>query len=453
MRHALVLVLALGCAPRATVDVASPSEIARLEQVVAQDATDQSARVTLALAYRQTGRTAEAETLLEEVTATSTEPGPFLLLGLTREELSDWAGAREAYDRYLALGRSTDVKATVERRLQYVRRKEVEAQVKLLAEQEAQFAARPPEPRTVAVFPFLYQGSDSTMRPLGRALAEMLVTDLSVTERVRVLERLQVQLLLDELELGASAYVEPSSAARSGRLLRAAKVVQGSVNGDASRLELGASVIALDQGAQPGRPVPVRQADALTRLFDLEKRLALSLHEALGVQLTVAERERLEQRPTQNLQALLAFGLGLEAEDRGDFAEARQHYTEALRHDPSFVPAGQRAEAAASLGEAAGTQVAVLVERGVEGEQVQLAEADPGGGGDGGGGTGTATNTGVGAPDPAGAAGVRFGPGSVLDGMGGLRDPIHRDAGAEVLGTEGLGARAVLRILFIRPVS
>ena len=75
--------------------------------------------------------------------------------------------------------------------------------------------------------PFRYTGSDTTLRPLERGLAAIVVTDLSRVRRLRLVERERLQVLLDELQLAASGRVDPASGARSGRLIGAGQVVQG----------------------------------------------------------------------------------------------------------------------------------------------------------------------------------------------------------------------------------
>jgi len=71
-------------------------------------------------------------------------------------------------------------------------------------------------------------------------------------------------------------------------------------------------------------------------LFDLEKQLALSVYAGAGVQLTAAERERVLQRHTDNVQALLAFGDGLAADDSGRYAEAVAAFERSLEADGGF---------------------------------------------------------------------------------------------------------------------
>ena len=81
-------------------------------------------------------------------------------------------------------------------------------------------------------------------------------------------------------------------------------------------------------------------------MFDLEKRIALGLFDELGVTLTVAERNAVEQRPTRSLAAFLAYSRGLTAEDDGRFDDASRFYRDALRIDPGFRAARQRSRAA-----------------------------------------------------------------------------------------------------------
>ena len=442
-RIGLLVLLALSsCVPAGVPPrVPAPSDIPRLQQLLLRDSADLAARVSLAVAYRAGGRLDEARSLLERLVAERPdEPGAWLLLGLTQEESADWRGARASYDRYLGLAQATELRRAIERRLPWVRRKELEAEVRSSLEHEADLSATAPDPARIAVFPFVLQSADTALRPLSRAIAELLVTDLAVTGRLQVLERAQVQLLLDEIALAESGAVDPATAARGGRLLRAGRVVQGSIEGNQARLRLAAVVGRAGRDSLTGLS-PVREEDAIARLFDMEKNLALSLHARLGIELTVAERQRVLQRPTGNLQALLAFGSGLEAEDRGDWAAATTHYARAAAIDPTFAPAATRSEAAAGIADAERTRVEVLVATGVTEQAIPVSTP----------------------PQHPALDGLRSTPltlglgqtaGSVLvpDPIRGIvPDPLQRDAGAEALGREGVSSRTVLRIIFRRP--
>jgi hypothetical protein len=84
-------------------------------------------------------------------------------------------------------------------------------------------------------------------------------------------------------------------------------------------------------------------ADArLADVLDAEKALVFQLFDRLGVTLTPAERAAVEQRPTSNLAALLAYGRAVRHEVQGRYAPAAAEYARAARLDPGFAMAQTR---------------------------------------------------------------------------------------------------------------
>jgi tetratricopeptide (TPR) repeat protein len=412
--------LLTACGPaRSAVRTPTPNDIPRLEATLQRDTADVATRIQLGAAYRAADRLEDARMHLERaVAAAPAHPAAVGFLGLTYEELGEVTQARHLYERHLASGEAGPIEQELRRRLDLLARQELIANARRLARQER--SASPPQPRTVAVFPFLYVGSDPQYRPLGRALAELLVTDLAQTSRLTVLERLEVQALLDELALAESDIVDPATAARSGRLLSAERVVQGTIALDPDALELEAAVVGTGGEAAT---VPVEVPD-LQQLFDAEKRLALALYESMGVELTIAERERVESRPTANIEALLAFGEGLEAEDAGDFDAAATHFARAAQIDPGFAAAAAGSERTSALHEAQTGGAERIA------EQASSALQSEGG---------AAIDAGPPLPPSLDAL------------MDASADPMRRDAAAEALGLEGVRLRSVLQIIFIRP--
>jgi TolB-like protein len=185
------------------------------------------------------------------------------------------------------------------------------------------------------------------VRPLGRGLAQLLVTDLAKSRQIRVLERERMQAILNEMQLADSGRADPTTALRSGHLLRAARVVQGTIfelPGD--QLRVDAAVVDV---ASAGVTASAGNADQLNRLFDLEKELAFRIFNNLGIQLSPAEQDAINQRPTENIQAFLAYSRGLESQDRGDYGAAEASFNEAVSLDPNFRPATQGAATASEL--------------------------------------------------------------------------------------------------------
>jgi tetratricopeptide (TPR) repeat protein len=325
--------------------------IPALEARVQQDPSNSEARTRLASAYVQADRAQEAVGVLGPIT----DPGPApseasFFLGLAYEELGRLADARREYARVLEAGASDDLLRRLRGRLLLLERRELEQAVRAALQQEQTLATREPPPRTLGVFPFL-TGLGESLRPLSLAFAELLSSDLAETDRLTVVERGRIQFLLNEIALADSGVVDPRTAARAGRLLGAGRLVQGRIDGSENALRIQALVIAAS--AAPDLDTsPLTQQGALADLFALQSDLAIAIFERVGITLTAAERERVARRPTQNVQALLAFGLGIQDEDAARYRAATSDYERAVRLDPAFEAAVEALERARLLAEA-----------------------------------------------------------------------------------------------------
>src|SRR5947208_3064872 len=213
---------------------------------------------------------------------------------------------------------------------------------KLALARESTLTSLAPEPSTIAVLPLTIAG-DSSLQPLSRGLAELLVSDLALVRNLRLLERVQIGALLDEMKLGQSGRADPSTAARVGRLLRAERMVQGvaaiTENGP---VRMSATVVRSDGTVRSG----AQANGTFKQLLDLEKQLVFGLATELGIQLTEAERQRILRQGPKNLAAFLAYGRGLDALDARDYRAAAAAFSAAVRADPSCQQAQQQQQAA-----------------------------------------------------------------------------------------------------------
>jgi TolB-like protein len=268
-------------------------------------------------------------------------------LAAAYEGLHQLDSARLAYAWVEAAHPPRSVRRQLEQRLRLLARRQLVEDARAAVANEATLGAQPPRPNTIAVLPFQYLGADPQYRPLGRGLAQLVVTDLAQVGSLTLLERQAAQRLLDELKLAQFGLVDPATGARSGRLLGAERVIQGSFQDlPGERLRIDGTAVVTTSGTVAAA---ASADDELRRIFDVEKALVFDLLQRLGVTLTDAERERIAERPTANLQAFLAFSRGLSAEDQNAFGEAAREYRAAARLDPSFHQAGERADAATGM--------------------------------------------------------------------------------------------------------
>ncbi|HZC77178.1 MAG TPA: CsgG/HfaB family protein, partial [Ktedonobacterales bacterium] len=225
-------------------------------------------------------------------------------------------GCQEKGGRYdLAFATYTDFAArhpdargigAVRAKAQIALRTQAEQTARQALASESTLTSQPPEPATLAVLPVTISG-DSTLQPLSRGLAELMTSDLAMVRTLRLLERIQIGALLDELKLGQSQRGDPSTAARVGRLLRAERMVQGvaSIKTDGP-VSLSASVVRGDGTVRSG----AQASGTFRQLLDLEKQLVFGLATQLGIQLTEAERQRILRQGPRNLAAFLAYSEG-----------------------------------------------------------------------------------------------------------------------------------------------
>lgn len=194
-----------------------------------------------------------------------------------------------------------------------------------------------PAGNTVAVLAFRNTSTKPELTPLQKGFAFLLMTDLAQVEGISVVERIRLQALLEELDLGASGLVEKQTEPRIGRLLGAGYLVGGDLSSETGdRISILSDVLQVRDQNSLGRPA----ADGvLEQIFDLEKKILFEVVGLLRIKLSKTQRESLSRPLTTSYQALLYLGCGLDASDRGNFAQAGYCYSKALQEDPQFAPA------------------------------------------------------------------------------------------------------------------
>ena len=345
-----------GCASGMSGPEVKPEQLPALEAQAKAHPTDSDLFTRLGIGYYGTKDWGHAQDALR--TAVSLDRRNYralVYLGLADEELGQFDSARVAYVSARPLATSAGRRTELDNRLVLLTRREMVASAKVAIATEATLSQTPPEPNTVAVMPFHYSGADTSLTPLGRGLTQLVVNDLGQVARLKLLERERVQALTDELKLAQEGRVDSTTAARSGRMLRADQVVEGTL-GDAATandLRLDANVVSTTttQVTASGSAT-----DQLQQIFDAEKDVVLQLLQRMGITLTPAEQQSIQQRPTRNLQAFLAFSRGLVAEDNGDYAAAAGFFNNAAAIDPGFQAAKAQAAQTSQMSQAQGQQ-------------------------------------------------------------------------------------------------
>lgn len=215
--------------------------------------------------------------------------------------------------------------------------------------------ARGQEPRVVAVLRFENHTGDAKYDNLGRGLASMMISDLSVLDEIRLVERDRMEALQDELEFQQSAHVDPTTAQATGLMVGAEFVVTGALG------QVDESVLLDTRIADVETAEIVKAADVsgpANRLFELQQQLAEVFIDGLGLVLTEEQRARLREQQESNriddLDTVLSYSRALCYLDRGAYEQAVEEMADVENAAPRSALVGvtaallrQRAEDAA----------------------------------------------------------------------------------------------------------
>ena len=281
---------------------------------------------------------------------------------------------------------------------QRVAEAEAAARAAIAAERSIAVASLPE--RSLGVAPFSVNAADTLIAPLAYGLADILITDLQRSGQLQLVDRIRLDALLREVQLVEAGRVDPATAPRVGKLVGARRLVIGALaQRPGGQIAIDARIADVVTGTvRAGVSASAPLADILAA----EKELALRLLGQLGVNLTPAARALIEERPTRNIAALLAYSRAVRYEVHGDYSRAAAEYRTALRLDPSFTLAS------AKLGQVPGASPPPSLRAGTESDQR-----------DAGSGIGRASAVAVDRVNPVFfsplAGGTRAGAGSVAD--------------------------------------
>lgn len=262
-----------------------------------------------------------------------------LLQGLTLIRLDMPSEAAAAWADYQRLAKDRSSADEIGRLRTIVLRESNSRAAQQAVADEKQLTAATADPNAVAVGSFRGLGTADTA-PLGKAVTAMLISDLSAIPGLRVLERERVEVLAQEAKLGGSGLVDKRTAVRAGKLLRAGRVVAGSyadwTTAGATHLRLESTLVDTGKGTEVA---PSSVEGPLAEFYLLVTKTAAAMAAGLGRPVDKLPSDvaaRVQERHTKSLPAALAFGRGLEAKDRGDYATARTEFETALKEDPNF---------------------------------------------------------------------------------------------------------------------
>ena len=180
---------------------------------------------------------------------------------------------------------------------------------------------------------------------LSKGLPDFLITEMSANSAIRVVERDQVQKLIDEQKLVGAGQVDRESAVRVGKLLGAQHMIFGGFMADPKgNFRIDARAVNVETGAiEFTDRVQDRSDNVLVLIGQLASRLnaGLKLPTRTGDASAPAGAQQAGAPvPTKlPMRAAVLYGKALDMADRGDKARAVELFGAVLKEFPDYAPA------------------------------------------------------------------------------------------------------------------
>jgi len=184
---------------------------------------------------------------------------------------------------------------------------------------------------TVAVLHFSSFALARDVKDLGPALLDMVTTELSKKQSIRIIDRAQVEDLLTKQKLLVSGRVNDAEAMRAGKLLGAQYIVSGGVVMDKTDARLDIRLVDVETG------LTVRSFKEKGKQDDLLT-LVEKLADNFTSDLKLPGKAALAQAEVP-VSAVLAYSRGLDFEKRGKKAQAAAMFETTLKLSPSYEDA------------------------------------------------------------------------------------------------------------------
>lgn len=193
---------------------------------------------------------------------------------------------------------------------------------------------------SLAVMFFENQSKDAELDWLREGLADMLITDLSRTERFSVLSRGQLSSLLERTGQDAAGKLGVDDALSIARQTNTSAVVTGSFAKLGDKVRLDVQLHDAKTGKlTASETITVEKADDILTQIDL---LSLKLTSHLGSDGSSEKGSGLASVMTNNLEAYRYYSLGVEKADTLHNQDAIQMLQKAIAIDPAFAMAHAR---------------------------------------------------------------------------------------------------------------
>jgi tetratricopeptide (TPR) repeat protein len=300
-------------------------------------------RSRLGFAYLKTGNIDQAiEEFNTVLKAEPGEPYSILYLGIAYLNKGDYTKTITTWQAYRN-SKQPLVEKEIKRLMTLVLIAESQQLAKKAIVEEDKLQTVPLAANTVAVCYYQDLSPDKSMLAFQKGLAAMVITDLSKIESLNVIERLRLQALLEEMNLGQTGIVDAETAPRVGRLVGAENLVVGNLT---FGINAATSLASASKENVMGSGICTEKRKDF---FKLPFCIVQEVADILKIDLKKQPKE-VRRIHTKNYDAFIYFGSALHMLDTGNWQKACDLFTEALKEDPQFLLAKNWVDNCPSVG-------------------------------------------------------------------------------------------------------
>lgn len=190
--------------------------------------------------------------------------------------------------------------------------------------------------KKLAVMNFDNHSPDGQWQWLSKGLADMIITDMSASERLRIVERERLNLIVAEHKLIKTGIVDSTIASQVGRLANVDWVLFGSFLKEGKSLKIEAFI--LDMKTEDVLRVERVEGKADDVVL-LEKNLVQKFIDRLDTPVTEAEKRSIMYVPTDSVSALEHYCMSLDLFDNGKWYESLLECRLAVSKDTKYIKA------------------------------------------------------------------------------------------------------------------
>lgn len=332
----LALLFLIGCTPmmKAAIklDLGKYDEaIPLLKEALETNPDSIESRSQLGFAYLKTGNLDDAITEFETVLkAEPDESYSVLYLGMAYLNKERFADAIKVWQTYRDKKKPL-VEAEIKRLLTLLHISEGQRSAKKALVDEAKLKTAKPDENTIAVCYFQDLSPDKSLKGFQKGLAAMVITDMAKIKSLKVIERLRLQALLEEMKLGQTGIVDAGNAPRIGRLLGAESLITGNLS--MGSIQVTTSLASTSaEGVKGTATITVEKEN----FFELPSLIIRDSAKIMGITLSQDEIAAIGIPHTKNYKAFIYYGQALDAIDAGRWEDAKNLFDKALAEDPAF---------------------------------------------------------------------------------------------------------------------